>query len=330
MRLPVSLSLLAITACCLSPSAARADDKLTVSAEALRNTVANSLPYLETAGLAWIEEKDCVSCHRISFQSWSYNAAAGRGFSETEAKARTWLDWSVAKSLEPNLETEKISGETNIDGLSQLLLGHRAGTAVPMKKIEQQQFVKLILKTQLEDGSWVAAGQLPMQKRPKRETAEVSTMWNLLALHTAGDSTEVDAAIERAKAWLAEAKPAVSSEWHAVRLLLADMENNESVRETELEQLRSLQREDGGWGWLIDAESDALATGQALYALAAVGVDPQDPAIVRAQQYLISTQTEDGSWPVHGTKEKKKDQIEETATYWGTAWAVIALLETME
>ncbi|MCG6155037.1 prenyltransferase/squalene oxidase repeat-containing protein [Rubinisphaera margarita] len=330
MNTTVRLPLLILSFCCLIAQGVFAEETPAVSPESLRNTIAKSLPYLETAGVAWIEEKDCVSCHRVSFQSWSYNAAASRGFSETEARARTWLDWSVAKSLEPNPETEKISGETNIDGLSQLLLGHRAGTAVPMKENEQQQFVELILKTQLEDGSWVAAGQLPMQKRPKRETAEVSTMWNLLALHTAGDSTAVDAAIERAKAWIAEAKPAVSSEWHAVRLLLADMENNESVREMELEQLRSLQREDGGWGWLIDAESDALATGQALYALAAVGVDSQDPAIVRAQQYLINTQTEDGSWPVHGTKTKKKDQVEETATYWGTAWAVIALLETME
>jgi hypothetical protein len=33
---------------------------------------------------------------------------------------------------------------------------------------------------------------------------------------------------------------------------------------------------------------------------------------------------------VKGTKKNKRRQIEPTATYWGTCWAVIGLLETLE
>ncbi|HCS52734.1 MAG TPA: hypothetical protein DIW81_14270 [Planctomycetaceae bacterium] len=73
-----------------------------------------------------------------------------------------------------------------------------------------------------------------------------------------------------------------------------------------------------------------MATGQALYALKKVGLSNDDPSIQKAIHYLTSTQTEEGSWSVHGTKAKKKENIEETAVYWGTAWTTIGLLETLE
>ncbi|MCA9020956.1 MAG: hypothetical protein KDA74_12490, partial [Planctomycetaceae bacterium] len=72
-----------------------------------------------------------------------------------------------------------------------------------------------------------------------------------------------------------------------------------------------------------------LGTGMALYALLEAGVDRQDATVKRAQQFLVSTQRPDGSWPVKGTKEKKKANVEETAVYWGTCWAVIGLVESL-
>ncbi len=65
------------------------------------------------------------------------------------------------------------------------------------------------------------------------------------------------------------------------------------------------------------------------HALLVAGVPNDDPAISRAVKFLIGSQQADGSWPVHGTKENKKQRVEETATYWGAAWATIALLHTL-
>ena len=93
--------------------------------------------------------------------------------------------------------------------------------------------------------------------------------------------------------------------------------------------LASVQGADGGWGWLSADESDAFGTGVALYSLARGGLASDHPAIARARQYLIQTQTAGGSWPVKGTKKNKAQQIEPTATYWGTCWAAIGLAETL-
>ena len=72
-----------------------------------------------------------------------------------------------------------------------------------------------------------------------------------------------------------------------------------------------------------------MATGQVLYALSMRSREGEaTKAIELARMYLLTTQTSDGSWEVKGTKKNKQDKIQETATYWGTCWAVIGLLES--
>ena len=133
-----------------------------------------------------------------------------------------------------------------------------------------------------------------------------------------------------AKPILQSAEAPISTEWWAVRLLLNNQLGNAEQTEQVRSKLLDQQRDDGGWGWLLADESDAFGTGIALYALCHTGVPSEDAAIVRARQFLIRTQREDGAWPVHGTKTAKRNRIEETATFWGTCWAVIGLLETLE
>jgi squalene-hopene/tetraprenyl-beta-curcumene cyclase len=94
-------------------------------------------------------------------------------------------------------------------------------------------------------------------------------------------------------------------------------------------ELLKRQREDGGWGWLCADESDAFGTGAALYALARDGLAGDNARLARGRQFLVQTQKADGSWAVKGTKKAKANQIEATATYWGTCWAVIGLAETL-
>jgi squalene-hopene/tetraprenyl-beta-curcumene cyclase len=112
-------------------------------------------------------------------------------------------------------------------------------------------------------------------------------------------------------------------------LLLERGSGNAAAADRCREAILKSQHDDGGWGWLLADESDAFGTGVALYALARNGLSSEHPAIGRARQFLIESQQAAGSWSVKGTKKAKAKQIEPTATYWGTCWAVIGLAETL-
>jgi hypothetical protein len=116
-----------------------------------------------------------------------------------------------------------------------------------------------------------------------------------------------------------------------------------------VKQLLEQQEADGGWSQTRDivsyslkdydgkktgpapakAEkrpSDAMATGQTLYALSMAGLDPQHPALQRALAYLIRTQTKDGSWRVPIRSQKNSGTA---LSHYGTGWAALGLMQMM-
>jgi hypothetical protein len=60
-----------------------------------------------------------------------------------------------------------------------------------------------------------------------------------------------------------------------------------------------LQRADGGWSQAVpEPRSDAFATGQTLYALAAAGLTADRAEVRRGIDFLVATQGPDGTWPM--------------------------------
>jgi hypothetical protein len=301
--------------------------------EQVRAAIERSLPFIETEGQRWIEEKKCVTCHQVPFMVWSLNAAAERGIvhdGQRLADCSSWaMDW---KNLATKEDLEKGEAHTlsrHHDPVTQLLLG-RARREGDSSESWPAMFAERLAAGQQDDGSWKAGGQLPAQKRPERETQEVTTMWAMVALQSysvADDS--LSSKLAKARAWLGDSADAQSTESWAVRLLMERSAGNASQSDRIRAELLQRQRDDGGWGWLSADESDAFGTGVALYALAHDGLNSDRPAIGRGRRFLVATQRGDGSWAVKGTKKAKAKQIEPTSVYWGTCWAVIGLAETL-
>lgn len=63
--------------------------------EGARQAVTRSLPYLETEGVWWKNNKRCVTCHQIAFMTWTINEAACHGLPVDEAKRTQWNEWSI-------------------------------------------------------------------------------------------------------------------------------------------------------------------------------------------------------------------------------------------
>lgn len=284
-------------------------------------TARRSLPFVKEKGLAWIQDRECASCHQVPAMLWSLNSAARAGIDqggesqEWTPWAADWRHWNQTGAKEG---VDKVSA-ANIDTMVWLLLGR--DPAVAPAPAWTTGFRAQILKNQQPDGSWKAGGQLPLGKRPPREIHEVTTMWTLLALR--GDAAPQMPAdiLRKAEDYLAKAAPGQSTEWHGLKLLLKS--DDPALREA----LLKLQHDDGGWGWLAGEPSDAFGTGLALHALARGGLPADHPARQQAAQFLKRTQKPDGSWAVPSTRARDKNKINNTATYWGTAWAVIGLLE---
>src|SRR5204862_596245 len=112
-----------------------------------------------------------------------------------------------------------ITTSNQCDTVAQLLLASAPGKADVKPPQWFVQYVSDLRNAQQTDGSWSSGGQLPSQKRPKRETQEVSTMWSLLALEASHEKV-TGTAMEKARGWLGEKTPGKSTEWWATRYMV--------------------------------------------------------------------------------------------------------------
>jgi len=330
----ISRQIIAVLLCSLIVNASIAE---TPSSEVV---IQRGLTYLNSAGEAWIKKRGCVSCHQVPTLIWSHQAASERGVLESNVDLDRWQDWSVnvVNFVKPNQKDDVDVPATmaaNIDTMIGLLLAsEQASDPATNLSFDQtshsskpkanadwrRQFAEKLRDEQADDGSWKACGQLPMQKRPEKETNAVTTLWAAYALQRHLPDQDPQPAIT-----FADSVPdAVSIEWWAVRLLLSDQ-----IADGRADQLREeifrRQNQDAGWAWKLGDDSDALGTGLALYALAKTQTN--SVRLQSARDFLRQTQLASGKWIVPGTKKNAKGKPTATANDWGTAWAVIALLQ---
>jgi hypothetical protein len=236
----------------------------------------------------------------------------------------------AARPLEPT------NDGGGLDTLSQLLLGLARDPNVAKASEFRADLRDLVIRWQQPDGSWKAAGQLPSQDRSPAETNAVSTRWAVLALGSLENrDVATDHAVKRALDFLSKTKPGSTNE-SLVTALLVERKFGAAERAADLlEQLRNQQSPDGGWAWRGSGDSDAFATGQALYALNQYGLRADDATVRRASCYLIKSQQADGSWLVPSraisaaTNQARLDKLAPIYRYWGTAWASIGLSGTL-
>lgn len=285
--------------------------------------IEKALPYLEEEGTWWIEKKQCVSCHHTSFFVWAKDLALAAGFDvdpDRLDEQREWMWKSFLEEIQPDPKRPnnqpkpgEVQGDRNVEGVSQFLVSPSADKVSPDVLA---QLVEVVTSNQGEDGHWSPGGQLPMQDRPKVETQWASNQWSELALKVRGVNLE-----KPGETWK-DGVPALTSEWPMLNLMIRPQNPH------SLENLLRRQNEDGGWSWIEGEPSDPSGTGQALIALGRSGKakDHLD-AVSRGQQYLVSTQAEDGHWETMSTK--KREESTRVSDFWGTSWAVIGLLETL-
>src|SRR5215475_596482 len=194
-----------------------------------------------------------------------------------------------------------------------------------------------LVTVQASDGRWF--NQMP---RPPVASGDVSA--TALAIHAIqhygwpGFKDEFAASVERARRWLWTVK-AETNEEAVFQLLGLHWAGEPATKLADLATaLQQKQRKDGGWAQLPMLESDAYATGEALYTPAQTAKVPvADPAWQRGLRFLLERQEGDGTWHVarrafpfqptmdSGFPHHRDSWISAAAT----SWAVLALTQAL-
>jgi ankyrin repeat protein len=292
-----------------------------------------ALPLLQSSADTWFRERPCASCHHQGLGMMAVSLARERGFPIDGRLLAAQVQKTTRYRFDP--ATDLVLGEASINeaiGQSYTLLGIAAagaprGDALPL-------VAHLLAGKQHVSGKWSSYSH-----RPPLEDGEITaTALTLRALRLfppPGRAAEATARVERARRWLESAQPA-DSEDRAMQLLgLVWAGADTEIMGPLADRLWAEQRADGGWAQVPTRESDVYATGQALVALHAAGVErPADFA--RGIEALLRTQLDDGSWLVT-TRRAASSGLpyfetgfphgkHQFISYAGSAWATMALV----
>lgn len=303
-----------------------------------RAAVEKALALLQPTGPRFFKQSGgCISCHNISLPSVAAKRALDRKLA-ADPQLMAFAAKAAMATWGPMQENMAV-GASSIGGLLANVsyeLTAMAETGFAPNFVTDAAALAL-LRLQRSDGSWMIADMRPpLGGNPILWTA--LSIRGLREYTPGGLRAERDEAIRRARKYLLEAPARTALDDATTLLGLHWAGGAEQAVANCRERLLALQREDGGWAPLPTLGSNAYATGKALYALEAAGVEPADVAYRRGVAYLLRTQLPDGSWFVQ-SRTLAFQPYQETGFPHGrsqfissaaTSWAVIALAPAAE
>jgi ankyrin repeat protein len=314
------------------------DSTLIASAEkalaALQTTAAKS----RESFVRHVGKQDCASCHQQYLPMAAVGHARNRSVRFDQVAAREQID--ALPKLRSPFFTHEFTAQTLFHPDPAHTFGYHLfglfAEGVPPSALTDGMIHHLVT-VQAPDGRWF--NQVP---RPPMNSADVTA--TALAIQAIthygwlGRTEEFAASVGRARRWLWKVK-AETNEEAAFQLLGLHWAGEPAEKLADLARaLRQQQRKDGGWAQLPTLESDAYATGEALYALAqAVKVPATDPAWRRGLRFLLERQEDDGTlhvarrtFPFQPTMDSgfphHRDSWVSAAA---TSWAVLALTRAL-
>jgi hypothetical protein len=302
----------------------------------VRTAVAAAVPTLVVGATGHSDQKSCFACHNQAYPALALAAARERGF-DVPAKffegQAEHIAGFLAENKERFLQGKGTGGQAATASYALLTLelaGHKPDETTAA-------VAGYLLNFEPTRDHWRTNAN-----RPPTEHSDFTTTYAAMrVLRTYGakdDKEKIAKRVEVARGWLVKT-PGKETEDRVFRLLgLKEAGAGEKEIAAAAWELLKTQRPDGGWSQLDDGESDAYATGSALYALYHGGGLKADSAAYKAgAAFLLKTQLPDGTWKVKSRSKPfqpyyesgfphEKDQfISISASGWATAALVPAV-----
>ncbi|MEP6725602.1 MAG: prenyltransferase/squalene oxidase repeat-containing protein [Bacteroidota bacterium] len=299
---------------------------------AIQVSITKAFSLLQTSGAVMIGKSRCASCHHSTMTAMVAAALTKKGieFLDTTAQMR---EMAMVGTLDfvcnPNLNNQFVSAKF----LSPyVLLGLHAQNHPA--DFSTDIAVDYLISQALPDGSFKAEfARVPLESGDIHLTALSIRAIDLYA--SAAKKTKVQQLLRQSRQWLENQHPSMQQE---LAFQLMGMEwcgSNTASKEAVGQKLVAMQNKDGGWSQLPTMNSDAYATGQALYALAESGTTTIAGEVYqKGVDYLVRTQDKSGAWllvtrsnpiqPFVNTEFPPYDDNQFISAA-GTNWAVLAL-----
>ena len=295
-------------------------------ARSATEAVRKAMVLMENQSYKFIRISGCNSCHSQDLPSAAAGLARTRGLPAPQEIPQ--LPASMQQPPERLMDFNVVG----VTGLAWELFD--LGMNGSPKSHYTDAAVRFIKAMQTPAGNWdTNEGRRPPMSSGEFQAAALA----IYSLNQYSPPTEMKTtreAVARAAAWLEASKPTTTQDrvFHLLGLAWAGGKSAVILEYTRA--LAATQTADGGWSQFPSLDSDAYATGEALYALNIAGKMPVTDAVYRkGVAYLLRTQAEDGSWHVKSRAiwlqpyldtgfPYGQDQFISTA---GTAWASMAL-----
>lgn len=304
----------------------------------IKNALGRALPLLQQTALtskqSFLEhgsKQNCVSCHQqhLPLAALAFGRKSG---AYVEPSAEEQILEMVRRD---NAALGEITAETTFHPEPAHAYGYAAfalSSEQAQANAETDAIARHLLLIQGKEGQWF--NNLP---RPPLQTSDVGgTALAVKALKSyslPAKQKNITKSVQNAQKWLSKVQARNTEELVYQILGLIWAGENPAKLQHLAKTLQSQQRDDGGWAQLPSLSTDAYATGQALFALNALGISKSTPSVQRGLEYLLRTQLEDGSWFVARRafpfQPTMRSGFPHSRDSWvsaaGTSWASMAL-----
>ena len=302
-----------------------------------REAVERVMPLLQASSSGMVPKGGCIACHAQPVTHMAVALAQDRGWNVGRSFSEETIETLRGRWVpqpQPLLQGVELGGTPD----SLLYSSMALAAAGERPSLNTDIVVYYLLAKQRAGGNWrgVGATRAPIQDGDFSRTA--MAIRTLVVYGMPGRKAEIEGRVKRAANWLAKQAP-LTTEDRVMQLLgLNWAKANAGLRETRTRELFAQQRPDGGWSQTPYLSSDAYATGEVLYTLRELGVQPTNAAFRRGVDYLLQTQKDDGTWYVKSRAMKIQPYFESGFPYghdqWissmATAWAAMALSRSEE
>lgn len=283
-----------------------------------REAAHKGFTYLAGASTDWTKRNNCFGCH---VQAVTMEALTAAKYFQYDVKP------ADLKEMQRALKMGVTAG------------GHSTGVAFEGaawarfdKFIDDSETKQLLtyadelMRIQSEDGAILDDdARLPVTGGTMQTTYQAAQTWRQAYARTANDKylspmRKAERFLTRkADGWKdANAVYVQDISFALLGLASAGVTRAEPASKRLQDMLIARQNHDGGWA-LDGKNSDAFATGQAVYTLKMAGFSDADPAVERGIHFLLTKQAADGAWRTAKSGQNGSEKGE-------TMWAVLGLV----